>query len=196
LRGRSNPRQGGAAFYNLQPDADFIKSQAKDLKLHVSDICSKPFLIGSYFFHFFPSNPVLNDHLKIKRRTSIEYPLPDHTAKMPAIHHQIDAISQDSFTAGPHLEAQPSDEKISSGHSTTSAHKRAPSTDPDPGHNERSDQHGIYWPIPRKMLASFLFGALAAGAHSAWYGHLDTKIVKSPSHQENNIRFATPLFGL
>jgi hypothetical protein len=92
----------------MQPDADFINSQAKDLKLHSADVCSKPFLVGFCFFDFFSSNFVLNDYLRIRYRTSMAHALPDHAAKMPAIHHQIDTFSQKSFTAGPHLEGQPS----------------------------------------------------------------------------------------
>jgi hypothetical protein len=106
---------------------------------------------------------------------------------LPAI-LETDVFNQCTFTAGPQLEGQTYDAEISPRHATSSVQKHALSTSLECGEEKTLDRHGIYWPIPTKMLVAFALGIVAAGAHSAWYGHLNAKIVKSSELQENNMR--------
>jgi hypothetical protein len=116
--------------------------------------------------------------------------LPDLAAPFPAQQHPH-AFSHNTSLAGPHREVddQAHDDGISPRHSIASAERCPEPADLPSGQDNGPDHHGVYWPIPIKMLASFAFGVIAAGAHSAWYHYLDGNIVKSQKHQENNLRF-------
>lgn len=99
---------------------------------------------------------------------------------------------QSSFIHGPQLESQPIDDEILPGNSIaiSTAQDHPTVTELKSEHDHSLVQHGIYWPIPSKMLISFALGVITAGVHYAWYHYLDAKIVRSPRHQEKNIRFA------